>query len=369
MLYFQSRLKIVKHPDGYKSIELDLHYLKNSVKNDELQKNKFEDLTETRNFKQLTNSPMKRFTLLPILILVLFISSTACAQDVQVDRDELLRDVRILSSNALEGRKTGTVGNKMAQVFIADRFSELGLEVLGESYRHYFDYKYNSTGEEFTNAVNLIGAIEGRTNPDQYLVLTAHYDHLGIQNGEIYNGADDNASGIGGLMAAAKWFSQNPPENSILFIASDAEEQGLAGARYFVENPPVQIDQIVLNINMDMISTNFENELYAVGTYHYEFLKPIVEESTEDAPVNVLYGYDSDEWDQNWTLASDHGAFHEKGVPFIYFGVEDHQHYHQPSDIYDNINPDFYIDAVYTIIRFIRDADRQLDRIWDASER
>ncbi len=310
---------------------------------------------------------MKRL-LLYTLTLFLF-SSAACAQDVSIDRDEILRDVRILASDALEGRKTGTTGNRMAQVFIEDRFSELGLMKFGECYRHYFDHTNPRTGEKFSDAVNLIGYIEGESNPDQYLVVTAHYDHLGVQNGEIYNGADDNASGTAGMMAAARWFSQHPPENSIIFIAFDAEEQALGGARHFVENPVAPLEQIVMNVNMDMISTNFENELYAVGTYHYGFLKPKVEESTAGAPVNVLFGYDSDEWDQDWTLASDHGAFHEKGIPFIYFGVEDHLHYHQPTDTFENINPDFYVDVATTIIGFIRDIDRQLDQVRQASGR
>jgi Zn-dependent M28 family amino/carboxypeptidase len=205
-------------------------------------------------------------------------------------------------------------------------------------------------------------------NPDRFIVITAHYDHLGIQNGEIYNGADDNASGTGGLMAAARWFSEYPPDNSLIFIAFDAEEHGLGGAHHFVEHPVVPLDQIVLNVNMDMISNNFDNELYAVGTYHYPFLKPMIEEFTADAPVNVLFGYDSDEWDQDWTMSSDHGPFHQKGIPFIYFGVEDHPHYHQPTDTFENINPKFYVDAVETIISVLVNLDQRLDEIVEAAE-
>jgi Zn-dependent M28 family amino/carboxypeptidase len=301
---------------------------------------------------------------------ILFISATACAQDVEVtvDRDELLRDVQILASDALEGRKTGTVGNRMARVYIEDRFQELGLQMVGDSYRHSFDHTGQGTGEEFRDAVNIIGYIEGRRDPDRFIVITAHYDHLGIQNGEIYNGADDNASGTGGLMAIARWFSDYPPENSLILIAFDAEEQGLGGARHFVESPVVPLEQIVLNVNMDMISNNFDNELYAVGTYHYPFLKPMIEEFTADAPVNVLFGYDSDEWEQDWTMASDHGPFHQKGIPFIYFGVEDHPHYHQPTDTFENINPEFYGDAVETIITVLVKLDKRVDEVVEAAE-
>lgn len=312
---------------------------------------------------------MNRYLLILYPLLILAFTASACAQEVHVDRDQLLRDVKILASDALEGRKTTTVGNRMAQIFIEDRFENLGLQQFGGSYRQKFDHTNNRTQEEFTDAVNLIGYIEGSKNPNQYLVITAHYDHLGIQNGEIYNGADDNASGTGGLMAAASWFTENRPENSIIFIAFDAEEQGLGGAYHFVENPAVPLEQIVMNVNMDMISANFKNELYAVGTYHYEYLKPMVEESTVNAPVNVLFGYDYPEADQDWTLASDHGPFHLQGIPFIYFGVEDHENYHQPGDTFENINPDFYVDAVTTIISFIRDIDQRLGEVREASGR
>ncbi len=309
----------------------------------------------------------QKFTSFSLILLLTL--TTACAQEITVDRDELLRDVRTLASDALEGREAGSVGNKMAQVYIEERFRELGLGKFGDSYRHKFDHINQRNGREFSDVVNLIGYIEGSVHTDRYLVVTAHYDHLGIRNGEIYNGADDNASGTGGLMAAARWFSENPPENSIIFIAFDAEEQGLGGAWHFVENPVVPLEQIVMNVNLDMISANWENELYAVGTYHYPFLKPLVESATGDAPVNVLFGYDSDEWEQDWTMASDHGPFHQKGIPFIYFGVEDHEHYHQPTDTYENINHDFYLDAVYTILGFLRDIDGRLDEVVEAGDR
>lgn len=310
---------------------------------------------------------IKQISLFLVLILI---SSTACAQDVQIDRDKLLRDVQILSSDALEGRETGTVGNLMAQVFIEHRFEELGLKKFGESYRHLFDHT-NRRNETFMEAVNLIGYIAGSKYPDRFIVMTAHYDHLGLRNGEIYNGADDNASGTGGLMAAAEWFSENQPENSIMFIAFDAEEQGLGGARYFLNNPFLPLEKIILNINMDMISTNSVNELYAVGTYHYPFLKPMIEEATDDASVNVLFGHDTPDLPpaDNWTMASDHGPFHQMGIPFIYFGVEDHPEYHQPGDVFENINQEFYYNAVKTIITVVRDIDGRLDEVVEASGR
>lgn len=286
-----------------------------------------------------------------------------------VDSEQLLADIEYLASDELEGRFPGTEGSLLAQEYIIDRFEQLGVEAFDGDYRHLFDHTNPRNQVVFRNAVNIIGYVEGSENPDRYIAITAHYDHLGVQDGEIYNGADDNASGTSGLMAAARYFSEHQPENSLLFIAFDVEEQGLGGARYFVNNPVVSLKQIVMNVNMDMISNNFENELYAVGTYHYPFLKPVIEELTEEAPVSVLFGYDSDEWEQDWTMASDHGPFHEKGVPFIYFGVEDHPHYHQPTDTFENINPEFFVNAVETIITVLDGLDKRLDQISEASKR
>lgn len=311
-----------------------------------------------------------------IWILFLFFA-VSCEQNLDeeprtitiVNQEQLLADLEYLASDELEGRRTGTEGNRMAQDFIEDRFRGLTLEKFGESYRHPFDHTNPRDEGETAEAVNLIAYVEGTENPDRYIVVTAHYDHLGVQEGEIYNGADDNASGTGGLLAAARYFSLNPPENSMMFIAFDAEEQGLSGARHFVENPVVPLEQIVLNVNMDMISNNFENELYAVGTSHYEFMKPIIEESTANAEIDVLFGYDTPDAPQDWTMASDHGPFHTKEIPFVYFGVEDHPHYHQPTDTYENTNPDFYVRAVKTIIEFLQDVDGRLDEVVEASER
>ena len=285
-------------------------------------------------------------------------------------QEQALKDVEYLASDELQGRETGTPGNEMAQRYIENRFDSLGLKMFGNSYRQLFDQAViTGASTDTVTAVNFVGYVEGTVNPGRYIVVTAHYDHLGSRDGSIFNGADDNASGTGGMMAAAAWFSENKPVNSIMFIGFDAEEMGLAGARYFTENPPVPLDQIAINVNMDMISTNFDNELYAVGTYHYPYLKPFIEEYTAAAPVNVLFGYDSDEWDQNWTLASDHGPFHQKEVPFIYFGVEDHPHYHAPTDIFENINPEFYLGAVETVIDVISGLDRDLNDVTEASNR
>lgn len=285
--------------------------------------------------------------------------------EITVDREQLVSDIRTLSSDEFGGRFPGTEGSLMAQELIIERFESLGLKKVGDDFRHFFNHTNLRNNRTFEDAVNVIGWIEGSVHPERFIAITAHYDHLGMHNGEIYNGADDNASGVGGLLAAAAWFSEHQPENSMLFLALDVEEQGLGGARYFVENPAVPLESIIMNVNMDMISLNHDNELVAAGTYHYPFLRPLIEAATADAPVNIRFGHDSPDLPpgDDWTFSSDHGPFHSKGIPFIYFGVVDHPYYHTPQDVFENITPEFYYNAVKTIIGTLRHLDNHLDEV------
>ncbi|HLR89841.1 MAG TPA: M20/M25/M40 family metallo-hydrolase [Balneolaceae bacterium] len=307
------------------------------------------------------------------LLVIFFLSISGCNDSEPtvhdgassgIDTEQLLDDLRFLSSDELQGRKTGSEGNRIAREFLSERFRKLGLKPgNGQEFEQKFSHTNPRTNELFDEAVNLIAIVEGSDHPETYIAITAHYDHLGVRDGEIYNGADDNASGTAALLAISEYFLENQPSNSLLIIAFDAEEQGLAGARHFINNPAVSLDQILMNVNMDMISNNFEDELYAVGTYHYPFLTSYVERAARKSAISVKFGYDSDEWPQNWTMSSDHGPFHSAGIPFLYFGVEDHPHYHSPTDTFENINPEFYIEAVRTIIHVIEELDLHSDEL------
>jgi Zn-dependent M28 family amino/carboxypeptidase len=275
----------------------------------------------------------------------------------------LIADIRALSADSMEGRRTGTPGAEMARDYLEAAFGELGLEAFGTSYRQPFSF--TSQAGESLEGVNLVGYIAGTEHPDRYIVLTAHYDHLGVQNGEIYNGADDNASGTAAIMAIADYFRRNPPSSFVIIAALDAEEMGLQGARAFVASPPVPLADIIVNVNLDMVSRNENGELYAAGTYHYPFLLPYVEGVAAGAGVTLLTGHDSPDLPpgDDWTLLSDHGAFHEAGIPFIYFGVEDHEDYHRPTDVFENIDPDFFVRATETILDFVIELDGDLDSV------
>jgi len=282
------------------------------------------------------------------------------AKPAPINAEQLLKDIKYLSSDELRGREAGTPDARIARQYVLERFTKLRIPPIGRT--HLQEFSFTVRDKKTVEAANVIGYVKGKKNPDKYIVITAHYDHVGVRRGEIYNGADDNASGTAALMAFAKYYSENPPNNTIVFIALDAEEKGLQGARHFVDNLPMKQEKILLNINMDMISRNDKNELYVAGFYHYPKLKPYVDAIQKKAKVKLLYGHDRPELKGNdWTSQSDHGAFHAKKIPFIYFGVEDHKDYHKPSDMFENIQPKFYVNAVETILMVVKSIDKKYE--------
>jgi hypothetical protein len=285
----------------------------------------------------------------------------APAATASVDSARLLDDITRLAHDSMRGRLPGTPGNVDARNFIAARFEQAGLAPVGGSRLQAFSFtRRDSTTVEGTN---VLGLVRGRVTPGRYVVVTAHFDHVGVRapvNGDsIYNGADDNASGTAALLALAEQVARNPLRHSVIFAALDAEEQGLRGARAFVAAPPVPREAIVLNLNMDMVSLSERGELYAAGTSKYPQLRASLERVAARAPVRLLLGHDTPvpTAHDDWTMQSDHGAFHEAGIPFVYFGVEDHPHYHKPSDEVRNITPAFYVRAVRTILDALRELD------------
>jgi Zn-dependent M28 family amino/carboxypeptidase len=284
----------------------------------------------------------------------------ATERGVVIDSAQLIRDISVLAHDSMEGRLVGTAGSARAQRYLVRRFSEIGLEPIGSEFTHAFTFTRQN---QEIRGINIVGVVRGTEVPDRYVVVTAHYDHLGIRNGEIYNGADDNASGTAGLLALAAWFRSHPPRHSIIFAAFDAEEGGLRGARAFVANPPVPKEAMVLNINMDMVGRNDANELYVAGTHHYPQLLPYVQRTAALAEVTLIPGHDTPNPQRpsdDWTSASDHAAFHEARIPFLYFGVEDHADYHRPTDTFENIQQGFFARAVRTVLSAVRLLDAEL---------
>jgi Zn-dependent M28 family amino/carboxypeptidase len=156
-------------------------------------------------------------------------------------------------------------------------------------------------------------------------------------------------------MAIAGYFIKNKPNYTLIFAAFDGEEPGLLGAQAFISNYKSLTD-IKLNINMDMISRNDKGELYAAGSNLYPALRKFI--VSPNPKIKLIAGHDDPKSGRNdWTHQSDGGAFYDKGIPFLYFGVEDHADYHKPTDDYENIHKEFYINAVDVILEITKQID------------
>lgn len=296
-------------------------------------------------------------------------ATAALARDARpFDAAQTLADVRILSADDMQGRAPGTPGGEAARRYVAQRMAQEGLTVI----EHPFEFRRRRTPDKVERGVNLLAVIPGTDPSGPIMVVTAHYDHLGVVNGQIHNGADDNASGVAGLLAVARALKAAPPRHAVVLAALDAEEGGLNGARAFVAGPTpgVDLSRVGLNVNFDMISKNTKNELYAAGAYHTPLLEAPLKRVAARAPVSLLLGHDRPELGQgDWTLQSDHAAFHQAGVPFVYLGVEDHPEYHRPTDDFETVPQDFFLRAVDTAILVVRELDAVLPEIAAARRR
>ncbi|MGD8697925.1 MAG: M20/M25/M40 family metallo-hydrolase [Gemmatimonadales bacterium] len=197
---------------------------------------------------------------------------------------------------------------------------------------------------ETVTAPNVIGILPGgdRRLREEFVLLSAHMDGLGVGpavNGDsIYNGADDNASGTAAILEVAEALASLPerPRRSVAFLALSGEERGLLGSAAFVENPPIPLDRIVANVNLDMVGRNWEDTISVIGK-PYSTLGTLVD-SVAAAHPELRMAVVGDRWpSQGFFFRSDHFNFARKGIPAVFFFNGVHEDYHQPSDEVDKI--------------------------------
>ena len=278
---------------------------------------------------------------------------------------QLIEDLRILSADDMEGRDTGAPGGERARAYIVARLEAMGVAAppMGRLQPFVAEGRVREGSRRF-QGVNILGLIPGRRATDRYIVVTAHYDHVGLSEGHVYNGADDNASGVATMLELAARLKASPPDHSVIFVALDGEERGLLGAKHFVEAPPVPLTSIGLNINYDMTArAETDGKLWVTGTYQHPRLRPIIEGLAPVGPVTLAFGKDTpqDTGADNWVNASDHAVFHRAGLPFLYFGVDYHPDYHRPSDDFERVTPAVFAASTELAIKAFRRLDQGLD--------
>jgi Zn-dependent M28 family amino/carboxypeptidase len=286
------------------------------------------------------------------------VATQSRAASLRVDSERLMQTVTALADPKLEGRAAGSPGGLTARAMVLERFKAIGLQPVSGGYIHPFKFTRTSvTGAVTTEGANVLGFCTGSDAKLPWFVVSAHYDHLGVRDGVVYPGADDNASGVAAMLEVAAYCAKQPFRHSILFAAFDGEEGGLQGARAFLASPSAPKDRIALNVNLDMVSRSATREIFVAGTYHTPSLRAPLEEVAKRAPITVLFGHDKPKavagGVDDWTNQSDHGPFHAAKIPFIYFGVEDHPDYHKPTDTADKIDRGFFVDVAETILNAI----------------
>lgn len=264
--------------------------------------------------------------------------------------------MRTLSSDDMQGRRAGTEGNAKARAYISEQAARLngGVAPTEDSFVRSMTRR---NGDNFDAVgTNLTLILPGKTAGGPILEITAHFDHLGVRGDEVFNGADDNASGVGALLAILKSFQKRPPEHEVRITWLDTEESGLAGAYHYVET---QVDDRPrVNMNLDMIAQNEAGTIYMSGAHHTPALKPLIEQAAASVDIRVKFGNDRPEdGASDWTMQSDHGAFHVVGIPFVYLGVEDHPHYHRATDEFATIP----IASYHAAVEFAVNAAHVLD--------
>lgn len=279
-----------------------------------------------------------------------------------IDSAATWRTLTELAADSMEGRRIGSRGSAAARALLIKRLQNAGLRPVPLGFETPFAVTMRDTSVH--TGVNVQAMARG-ADTSRLIVVSAHYDHVGVRNGDVFNGADDNASGTAAVLAIAEWYAKHPPKHSMLFAFFDGEESGLLGAKAFVNAKPGLVDRVAVDVNLDMVARLDKNELYAAGASPYPFFRPLLEATAAAVPVKLLLGHDTnaDGPQNNWIGQSDQAAFHAKGIPFVYFGVEDHPDYHRGTDEVAKVNPARFLGAVRTIADFIHRLDQSLDAV------
>jgi Zn-dependent M28 family amino/carboxypeptidase len=263
--------------------------------------------------------------------------------NIVIDSNMVRKHLYTLAADNMEGRQSGTPGIEKAAVYIEDEFKKIGLSTFGDldSYRQTFTFKNRKSKDDIISS-NIIGVLEGKSKKDEYVIISAHYDHLGMKkSGEgdlIYNGANDDASGVTGVLALAAYFKKVGHERTIVFAAFTAEEMGLIGSTYFGKE--IDAAKFVAGINLEMIGKTPSfgaNTAWLTGFERSDFGK-IIQKNLKGSGYQLF----PDPYKNfNLFFRSDNASLARLGVPSHTFSttpIDKDPDYHQVSDEAETLN-------------------------------
>ncbi len=295
-----------------------------------------------------------------------------------ITASELKKDIYIFASDSMEGRATGEIGQKKAAEFLKERYSLLNIPNPKGTDSYFQEIPEAFFNGRITgNSENVLAYIEGTTYPDELLVVSAHYDHLGIEDdGSIYNGADDDASGTMGLVQIAEAFALakkegKGPKRSILFLHVTGEEIGLYGSRYYTENPIFPLKNTIANLNVDMIGRVDDNHIndrdyiYLIGSdrlsKELHDISELVNEKYSQFDFDYTFNEESDP--NRFYYRSDHYNFAKHNIPIIFNFNGVHDDYHETTDTPEKIEYDLLVKRCRLIFHTAWELANRNDRV------
>jgi hypothetical protein len=279
-------------------------------------------------------------------------ASALSAAAATITPEEVYSRIGVLAHDSMGGRNTPSPGLEMAAAWAASEFESMGLEPGGDdgAFIQRWQYTPRGTPEGEAGPVavpNVVGLLRG-SHPElreEWVVFTAHFDHVAggpdETGDDIYNGADDNASGTAAVMEIAQAFATlpSPPNRSIAFVLVSGEEKGLLGARHFAQGASLPQEAMVADINADMVSMNAPDSIFVFGG-EFTTLGPILDRVIEAHP-EIGISIQENQWPQVPLFRmSDHFAFVQEGIPGIFFFSGLHENLHRPSDHLEAVDCD-----------------------------
>ncbi len=296
-----------------------------------------------------------------ITLALLFISAhlgfaqmkTATTYAETIEEQDLKELLYVYASDYFQGRETGTLGQKRAVTFLREFYQKRNINA-AQGTEDYFQTMELTIKGQAVATENVVAIIEGKSKPEEYIVISSHLDHEGIKNGEIYNGADDDGSGTVALLEIAEAFKAaaaegNGPERSIIFLHVSGEEKGLLGSRYYTDNPLYPLANTVANLNIDMVGrtdpkreSENRNYVYLIGTDRLSTELHEISEQANAATVKMEldYTYNAADDPNRFYFRSDHYNFAKNNIPVIFYFNGTHADYHKPTDTVEKIEYD-----------------------------
>lgn len=270
-----------------------------------------------------------------------------------IESEDLRQLLYVYASDYFQGRETGAIGQKRAVDFLREFYKNRDIKA-AKGTEDYFQKMLLTINKKKVATENVVAIIEGSEKPDEYIVISSHLDHIGIHDGQINNGADDDGSGTVSMLEIAEAFQKavedgKGPKRSIVFLHVTGEEKGLLGSKYYTDNPLYPLANTIANLNIDMVGrtdpkrkSSNPDYIYLIGSDRLSTELHELSEKVNKSTVNIELDYTFNAHDDpnRFYFRSDHYNFGKNNIPVIFYFNGTHADYHKPTDTVEKIEFD-----------------------------